>query len=116
MATDLWKFSSDVGHDRADLKGMKVEAIDGDVGKVEDVVDSPLGRALVVDTGPLVFGRKVLLPAGLVSAIDVDDERVKVDRTKDEIKQAPELDTQLLQDPAYQESLTRHYGTSRSGI
>jgi hypothetical protein len=113
---DLWKFNSDIGHDRADLTGMKVEAVDGDVGKVEDVIDSPLGRALVVDTGPLVFSRKVLLPAGLVTAIDVDDERIKVNRTKDEIKQAPELDTSLLQDPEYQESLTRHYGTTRSGV
>jgi hypothetical protein len=54
--------------------------------------------------------------AGLVRAIDVDEERIKVDRTKDEIKQAPELDTQLLHDSAYQESVTRHYGGSRSGV
>src|SRR3954465_10148990 len=116
MAADLWKFRSDVGHDRADLKGLKVEAVDGDVGKVESVSDTPQGMALVVDTGPLVFGRKVLLPAGVVSGIDVDDGRIKVDRTKDEIKRAPEFDTQLLEDSAYQESLTRHYGSTRSGV
>ncbi len=116
MATDLWKFRSDVGHERADLEGMKVEAIDGDVGKVESVSDTPQGTALVVDTGPLIFGKKVLLPAGLVSGIDVDDGRIKVDRTKDEIKSAPDLDEGLTGDAAYQESLTRHYGATSSKV
>ena len=116
MATDLWSFSSSVGNDRANLEGMKVQAIDGNVGKVDKVIDTPQGQALIVDTGPLVFGRKVLLPAGVISGIDVDDEHVKVDRTKDEIKDAPELDEKLLHDSAYQESLTRHYGGTRSGI
>ncbi len=114
MSKDLWNFRSDVGHDRANLEGMKVEAIDGSLGKVEKVIDTQWGCALVVDTGPLVFGRKVLLPAGVVSGIDVDDEHVKVDRTKDEIKDAPELDEKLLSDPAYQESLSRHFGSARS--
>jgi PRC-barrel domain len=114
MATDLWKFSSDVGHERADLAGMKVEAVDGAIGKVESVMDSPQGTALVVDTGPWIFGKKVMLPAGVVSAIDVDDESVKVDRTKEEIKSAPELDDTLLNDAAYQEALTRHYGATSS--
>jgi hypothetical protein len=112
MATDLWSFRSDVGHERADLEGMKVEAVDGGIGKVESVVDTPQGTALVVDTGPWILGKKVMLPAGVVSGIDVDDERVKVDRTKDEIKGAPELDEQLLRDDAYQEALTRHYGAT----
>jgi hypothetical protein len=115
MASGLWKFSSDVGHDRADLEGMKVEAVDGDVGKVDSVMDMPLGQALVLDIGPLVFSRKILLPAGVVTAIDVDEERVRVDRTQDEIKRAPELDLHLLDDTAYQESLKRHYGATRSG-
>lgn len=114
MATDLWGFRSDVGHERADLEGMKVEAVDGDIGKVERVLDTPQGAGLVLSTGPWILGKKVLLPAGVVSGIDVDGERIKVDRTKDEIKRAPELDEQLLEDEAYRESLTRHYGATSS--
>jgi hypothetical protein len=114
MATDLWKFSSDVGHERAELEGMKVEAVDGSIGKVDSVMDTPQGTALVVDTGPWIFGKKVMLPAGVVSAIDVDDECIKVARTRDEIKSAPELDDELLNDEAYQEALTRHYGATSS--
>jgi len=114
MATDLWGFRSDVGHDRADLTGMKIDAVDGDIGKVESVMSTPEGTALVLSTGPWILGKKVLLPAGLVTAIDVDEERIKVDRTKDEIKGAPELDDRLLNDAAYHESLTRHYGATSS--
>ncbi len=103
---DLWTFKSDVGQDRANLEGMKVEAVDGSIGKIDRV----LGDALVVDTGPWILGKKVLLPAGVVTAIDVDDAQVKVDRTKDEIKSAPALDEDRLDDLDYREALSRHYG------
>jgi hypothetical protein len=49
-------------------------------------MDTAQGTALVVDIGPWIFGKKVMLPAGVVSAIDVDDAAIKVDRTKDEIR------------------------------
>jgi hypothetical protein len=38
MAGDLWSFRDDVGHDRADLTGMTVEAVDGSVGSVKDEI------------------------------------------------------------------------------
>jgi len=114
MATDLWKFRSDVGNERAALDGLKVEAVDGRLGKVKRVVSTPEGAGLVVDTGPMVFGKTVMLPAGVITGIDVDAETISVDRTKDEIKRAPELDEDLLEDPAYHEALTRHYGATSS--
>jgi len=113
---DLWSFRSDVGHDRADLDGMKVEAVDGSVGKVDRTLTTSQGTALVVDTGTWIFGKKVMLPAGLVTAIDVDDESIRVDRTKDEIKGAPELDDALMEDDAYHQALTRHYGATSSQV
>ena len=92
MAIELWYFRSDVGQERVDLRGMSVEALDGGVGKVDEVVQEPSASFLVVDTGPWILGKKVLLPAGLVSGIDVDGELVKVERYKDEIKSAPQFD------------------------
>jgi hypothetical protein len=44
MATDLWRFKSDVGYERADVDGMRVEALDGEIGKVESVVDRMKGE------------------------------------------------------------------------
>jgi hypothetical protein len=110
MAIELWDFRSDVGQERADLRGMSVEALDGGVGKVEQVVQESGASFLVVDTGPWILGKKVLLPAGLVSGIDVDGELVKVERYKGEIKSAPQFDEERHGDPAYRDALARHYG------
>jgi hypothetical protein len=47
---------------------------------------------LVVDTGPWIFGKKVMLPAGVIDRVDLENEKAFVSLTKDEIKNAPELD------------------------
>ena len=110
MSEDLWSFRDDVGHDRADLDGMTVEAVDGSVGKVQDVINDIDGAYVLVDTGPPILGKTVFLPAGLITGIDVDAESIRVDRTKDEIKNAPDFDAGLGKDPAYREAIARHYG------
>ncbi len=46
----------------------------------------------MVDTGPWIFGRKVVLPARAVESIDLDNRKVAVRLTKDQIKGSPELD------------------------
>ncbi len=109
MAGDLWNFRSDVGHERADLTGMTVEAVDGSVGSVKDVISDLDGAYLLVDTGLPLIGSTVLVPAGLVTAIDVDNESLKVDRTKDEIKGAPDFEAGTGKDPAYRDAVARHY-------
>src|SRR5688572_12532375 len=62
----------------ADLDGYQVDAIDGELGKVKKAAYDPGSSFLVVETGPLVFGRKVMLPAGVVSGIDHVNKRVFV--------------------------------------
>src|SRR4051812_47687906 len=107
--SDLWSFRDDVGADRADLDGMTVEAVDGSVGSVQDVISDVDGAYVLVDTGPPILGKTVFLPAGLVTAIDVDNASIRVDRTKDEIKGAPDFDAGLGKDPAYRDAIARHY-------
>ena len=46
----------------------------------------------MVDTGFWIFGKKRMIPAGVVRAIDVDEKKVFVAMTKDEIKGAPDYD------------------------
>jgi FKBP-type peptidyl-prolyl cis-trans isomerase 2 len=108
--SDLWSFRDNVGADRADLDGMTVEAVDGSVGSVQDVISDVDGAYLLVDTGPPLLGKTVLVPAGLVKAIDVGNESLAVDRTKDEIKGAPDFDAGLGKDPDYRAAIARHYG------
>jgi hypothetical protein len=62
-----------------------------------------------VDTGPWIFGHKVMLPAGVIDAIDDDDEKVFVSRTKNEIKHAPELHDGGHADHEYRERLGSYY-------
>ena len=68
---------------------------------------------IVVDTGPWIFGRKVILPAGIIERIDWEDEKVYVDRSKDEIKASPELEGPAT-DPVY-DQLSVYYGNRYSG-
>jgi hypothetical protein len=60
--TDLWTFRDDVGADRADLDGLTVEAVDGSVGSVQDVISDIDGAYLLIDTGPPILGKTVFLP------------------------------------------------------
>ena len=93
-----------------DLTGYSVEAVDGGIGKVDEATYEAGGSYLVVDTGPWIFGKKVLLPAGIVERFDPDSETVFVNRTKDEIKSAPEYDETLVRDEAYRGELGGYYG------
>lgn len=77
----------------AQLVGYKVEASDGSIGKI-DKHSEDVGRSyIVVDTGPWIFGRRVLLPAGLVSGIDSENKTVHVSCTKDDIKDSPDFES-----------------------
>ena len=94
-----------------DLTGFKVEATDGSIGKVDDVTTETGFNCLVVDTGPWILGKKVVLPAGVIQSIDHEDGKIYVDRTKDEIKDAPEFDEDRFRDETYRSDLGRHYST-----
>jgi hypothetical protein len=56
-----------------------------------------------------IFGKKVMIPADLVWDIDPDTETLFVNRTKDEIKNAPEFDETRYHDPGYRNELGRYY-------
>ncbi|WP_329275426.1 PRC-barrel domain-containing protein [Streptomyces sp. NBC_00691] len=111
MTEHIWSYKSTTGHlAGTDLTGYKVEATDGSIGKVDKHSDEVDDAYLVVDTGPWIFGKEVLLPAGTVHHVDVDERKIFVDGTKEQIKDAPEFhrDTHL-DDPAYRHELGSYY-------
>ncbi len=110
MATiEIWTFAV-ATPPNVDLTGFKVEARDGGIGKI-DKADNDVGSAfIIVDTGPWILGKKVMIPAGALREIDPDTETVFVDRTKDEIKNAPEYDEDRFADQGYRDELGRYYG------
>jgi hypothetical protein len=107
--TDVWTYRNPGWLD-ADLTGYEIEAADGDIGKVDECNREVGANYLVVDTGPWIFGKKVMLPAGVVKDIDHDSEKIFVDRTKDEIKNAPEFDEARYREPLYRDELGAYYG------
>lgn len=116
---DIWSYSTHVGaHELAttDITGFDVEALDGSIGKIDEATYEEVGSSeIVVDTGPWIFGKKVLLPAGVVERIDADEEKVYVKRTKDQIKGAPELGDEIVPDDAYRSRLGSYYGPQGAG-
>ena len=52
----------------------------------------------------------VVLPAGVIERVDVNEDKVYVSRTKDEIKAAPEYDDSLFSDERYRDELGTYYG------
>jgi hypothetical protein len=115
MAFQPWEYRTDTAGiaSGADLSGYSIAALDGDIGHVDHATIELGASHLVVDTGPWIFGRKVLLPAGVVERIDTAEKKVYVDRTKDQIKDAPEYD-QTVDDAQYRERLGGYYADTYS--
>jgi hypothetical protein len=113
MATvELWKFAIEtpgIDLSRVDLTDFKVEATDGSIGKVHEATHEAGGSFVVVDTGPWIFGKKVMLPAGLIRDVDLETETVFVHLTKDEIKNAPEFDEETYREQSYRNELAEYY-------
>ncbi len=118
--TDVWTYrdQAQLGYDPTsgrDLTAYSVEAIDATLGKIDEATNDVSASYLIVDTGPWIFGKKVMLPAGVIQRVDEDDEKVFVNRTKDEIKNAPEFDDSMFSDPGYRDSVGSYYGPGGSG-
>lgn len=110
MAGGMWEYahSKDDWNDRR-LVGYKVEATDGNIGKVDDATNEANMQSFVVDTGPWILGSKVVLPAGLIERVDHDDGKVYVAATKDQVKESPDFNDEGPMDPVRQKRLGDYY-------
>jgi hypothetical protein len=97
---------------RIDLVGYHVEALDGGIGSIDEASQDVDASWVIVDTGPWIFGRRVLLPAGTVRRVDHRDRTVYVDRTKEQIKDSPEYDPATFGEPGYRERVGTYFAES----
>lgn len=97
------------------LVGYAVEALDGSIGKIDEATGEAGASYVVVDTGPWIFGKKVMLPAGVISRVDSENQSVSVNRTKDEIKKSPLFDDATYRDSSYRDELGAYYGPEGQG-
>jgi hypothetical protein len=106
--TRMWVWRSDLVA-TGSIEGFDVQATDGSIGKIDESTHDVGTSYVVVDTGPWIFGKKVLLPAGMIERVDRSDERVLVSLTKEQIKNAPEFDEATYHDDTYRSSLGDYY-------
>ena len=109
---DPWSYSEQSGMTApggVDLVGYAVEAADGGIGKVDEATNEVGSSYIVVDTGPWIFGKKVLLPAGTIDRVDADSGKLYVDLTKDQIKDSPEFDEISYTEPDYRSRVGDYY-------
>ena len=95
-----------------DTTGFSVEATDGGVGKIDEATFGAGASHLVIDTGPWIFGKKVLLPAGVVDRIDPTSETVFANRSKEEPTAATSAPTTATASPS---PGGPSWGTGRAG-
>ncbi len=112
--SELWTYQIvefDTGQSTVppDLDGYDVEATDGHIGKVDEATYETGASWIVVDTGFWIFGKKRLIPAGVIERFDPENRRVYVSLTKDAIKQAPDLDEARREEEAYRKELSDYY-------
>lgn len=103
----LWTFPE--WRTDVDLAGFTVEACDGEIGPVDQATWEEAFGYLVVNTGPSIFGKQVMLPGGVVRRVDLDNETVFVGRTREEILDAPAFDESRADDAGYLEELGAYY-------
>ena len=112
--TRLWKYRDTLSGDLdavSNLVGYDVEASDGHIGKIDDASQETSRQFVVVDTGFWIFGKKRLIPAGVVSRIDHENRAVHVSMTKEQIKQAPDFEAdRTADDDVYYDKFGGYYG------
>ena len=112
--TNLWRFRDDALA-LVDVARFEVRARDGSIGTVVQTIRKEGTSYLVVDPGAsMPLGRNVLVPAGLIETIDVDEGRLDVRADRDQVRDAPEHDAQRDLDDGTRGSLERHYAPSRN--
>lgn len=111
------RLESDLPHLRSvkEVTGYDIQALDGGIGHVEDFIlddEDWTVRYIVVDTRKWLPGRKVLVsPSWTVAdAVDWAGSRVKVDLTKEAVKNSPEYDPSAPVNREYELRLYDYYG------
>jgi hypothetical protein len=110
--TNVWSYRSNLSSEvnARDIVGYDVHATDGDIGKIDECSLDTSRRYLVVDTGFWIFGKKRMIPAGVITGVDHDDMTVSVAMTKDQIKSAPDFDKQQSYDERDYDTFANYYG------
>jgi hypothetical protein len=95
-----------------ELKGVTIEAMDGDIGSVQDLYfddQTWTVRYLVVDTGTWLPGRQVLISPFAFQAIP-GASRLRTSLTKQQVRNSPSIETDRPVDRQREVEFSQYYG------
>lgn len=101
-------------HSESHICGYAVYDEQGDgIGNVTDFVTDGQGRLryLVIDTGLWIFGKKVLVPAGLAQVDDEGNQIILKDITREKVKDLPEYHEDMQLDETYERQVIDTFST-----
>jgi len=96
-----------------DLIGYALHARDGEIGKLKQVYfDDHYWsiRYFIAHTGGWLVGHDVLIAPVAVISVDIENKRLEIDLTREQIKNAPSISTQLPVSQHFQQEYYRYYG------
>jgi hypothetical protein len=99
-----------------EIIGYQVEASDGDMGHVKDVLIDEgqfVVRYLVVDTEDYLDGRLFLLAVPWVKELSWENEAVRTEFSAEQIRRSPQWDGRSPISRPYEEALHTYYGRPR---
>lgn len=103
--------------------GYSIEASDGEIGHVEDFIvddESWIIRYMIVDTRKwlhwLPGGKKVLIAPAWIKRTDWSESKVRVDLSKEQIKNSPQFDSSAPVNREYEILLHDYYGRPKYWI
>jgi hypothetical protein len=96
----------------SNLKGVTIEAMDGDIGSVQDLYFDDRAwtvRYLVVDTGTWLPGRQVLVSPFAFRVVPAAS-RLRTSLTKEQVRESPSIDTDRPVDRQHEIAFAQYYG------
>lgn len=114
--TEIWIWSvwervpdDETAANSPDLAGYSVEASDGHIGDIDEVSFDIGSGCIIVDTGFWIFGKKRMVPAGMIEKIDTESRTVSLSCTKADVKNAPDYDPDRAGDATHRLEVGDHY-------
>ena len=83
-------------HKTTKLRGFHLQASDGSIGHVDDLLIDENGwqvRYLVVDTSNWIGGKSVLVSPSVVKNVDAPEQTITVALTREQIRQSPSVES-----------------------
>jgi hypothetical protein len=100
-------------HSADKLRGTRLEAVDGEVGKVKDLYFDDVSwslRYFVVDTGHWLSSRQVLISPDAVTGYDLETGRLVTSLTRSEVEESPPISEHEPVSRQYEARLASYYG------